>query len=286
MKKFNIDKKVAIITGATGGIGKAVSKKLHSEGAIIIATDLNKGLLDALVDELGNSRVMGLELDCTNKEQLDSVRSEILKEYGRVDFVFANAGISCDPPETVSTMNVDVFEKIIEVDLLGVTRTVKTFLSDIRSNGGHILVTSSVYAFMNGVLNTPYAVSKAGVEMFGRSLRSELAGTGATAGVLYPGWTDTDIAKNAFGGDALTTKLVKRFYKGPYGKTVTPDFVAACVSKGIKTRKRSIFAPKRWVPLSFFRGAFNLLVDAVLDNDKETRKILGAIEKKSAYTGK
>ena len=282
MSQFEIDGKVALITGATGGIGKAVVKKLHSEGAFVVATDLNRELLEQLENELGSERLMALPLDVTDVVQLTAIRKKVVAEFGRVDFVFANAGIACDPPQSVATMPVGTFEKIIEVDLLGVTRTVKTFLTDIQNSHGHILVTASVYAFMNGCLNTPYAVSKAGVEMYGRALRAELAGSGATAGVLFPGWVDTNIAKNAFGGNKEVTYLAKRFYKGPYGKAVQPELIANAVSDGIKKRKSRIIAPARWAPLSLQRGVFNVFIDWVMDRDKTAHAVIKAIDCQSA----
>ncbi len=277
---FDVSGKVVFITGATGGIGKAVAKKLHSEGAIIVATDLNQILLDELVAELTDERIMALVLDVTDTKGLATARQVILDQYGQIDMVFANAGIACDPPQTVATMPTEIFEKIIEVDLLGVTRTVKTFLNDVIRSEGHILVTASIYAYLNGFLNAPYAVSKAGVEMYGRALRAEISGTGATVGVLYPGWVDTNIAKNALGGDEKASYLVKRYYKGPFGKAVSADFIAKEVSKGIKKRKPRIHAPARWAPLSAFRGLLSQFTDWAIDRDKKAQSVLKTIEKR------
>ena len=88
----------------------------------------------------------------------------------------------------LSAVNLDAYEKVIEVDLLGAVRTIKAALPEIIRNRGYILITASIYAFCNDVINSAYA-SKAAVEMLGRSLRLELAPEGAAAGVLYPGWS-------------------------------------------------------------------------------------------------
>lgn len=282
MIQFDMKKKVAVITGATGGIGKAVVKALHSEGAIVIATDLNKNLLDKLVIELGQERLLTMQMDVTDKAELEAVRTEVISKYGRVDFVFANAGIACDPPQTVATMSNDLFEKVIEVDLFGVTRTVKTFLSDIQNSQGHILLTASIYAFINGYLNTPYAISKAGVEMYGRALRAELAGTGASVGVLYPGWVNTNIAKSAFGGNKEATFLAKRYYRGIFGEAVEPELIAKAVSMGIRKRKARIISPVRWVVVSWFRGVINVFTDWLIDRDKTAHSVLKATETNSS----
>lgn len=278
MSKFTKNNKVAIITGASGGIGKAVAKQLHAEGAIIVATDLHQAPLDMLAEELGHDRILPLELDVTDTEMLEHVRSEVLEKYGRIDFVFANAGIACDPPMTIRSMPSSTFEKIVEVDTYGVTRTVKTFLEDIISVQGHILVTSSVYSFSNGVLNAPYAASKAAVEMYTRALRAELAGTGATAGVLYPGWVTTGITKSVEGGHQLATTLRNRFFKGPFGRFITPDVLAKDVSTGISNRSARIFSPKRWAPMSAIRGFLSYVSDKYLDKDVFIHNALRQIE--------
>ena len=114
--------------------------------------------------------------------------------FGHVDICFANAGISWKgDPATVFSCDPAEFRKIVDVDLFGAFYSVKACLPEIVKNGGYVLVTSSVYAFTNGMANAPYATSKAGVEQMTRALRAELAGTPATAGVLYPGWVSTPI---------------------------------------------------------------------------------------------
>ncbi|MNR11053.1 putative oxidoreductase [compost metagenome] len=171
-------------------------------------------------------------------------------------------------------MDEATFERIVEVDLLGVWRTVRACLPQIYARNGHVLVTSSAYAFVNGVVNAPYAMSKAGVEMFGRSLRAELAGTGATAGVLYPGWVATAIAKSAFGGHAAATELAKLAYPRVLRKAIQPERIAHAVVKGIESRSARVNCPRRWIPISMFRGLFNLLTDWTLDRNKKIQKLI------------
>jgi len=98
----------------------------------------------------------------------------------KVDVVFANAGIANDPPTTLAAADLDAYERVINVDLHGVIRTIKPALPEIIANQGHVLITASVYAFVNGVANSAYAASKAAVEMLGRSLRLELAPASST----------------------------------------------------------------------------------------------------------
>ena len=112
---------------------------------------------------------------------------------------------------------------------------------------------------MNGVLLAPYAISKAGVEQFGRALRAELVQHGASASVAYFGYIDTEMVQVGFADD-----LGERF-KATFPKLlmrpVAPDFAAAAVVRGIEKRAPRIIAPRRWVPLSVLRGLLNPLLD-------------------------
>ena len=104
----------------------------------------------------------------------------------------------------MSIVDTDAFERTIEVDLLGVWRTVSPAIAPVIERRGHIVVVASVYAFLNGVMATPYAVSKAGVEQLGRSLRAELSVHGASASVAYFGFIDTQMVRDAFADPAAS----------------------------------------------------------------------------------
>lgn len=278
MSKFEIYKKVILITGASRGIGKAVAKAFHDKGASIILTDLSLESVEATAKGIGSERTFALAADATDKVRMEEIVKEGIMKFGGIDMVFANAGIACDPPTTIEKMNESTFERIIEVDLLGVWRTVRACLPQIISRKGHVLVTASIYAYMNGAGNAPYAMSKAGVEMFGRALRAELAGSGATSGVLYPGWVNTAIAKSAFGGNPIATKMRQMGYPGPLGWPISADKVADAVVRGVEKRNARIFIPKRWIPLSMLRGIFNMIVDAILDRHKTLHRLFRELE--------
>jgi NAD(P)-dependent dehydrogenase (short-subunit alcohol dehydrogenase family) len=197
---------------------------------------------------------------------------------GSLDVVFANAGIAADPPATIATIDPDEFERIIEVDLLGVWRTVRAALPHIINSRGHVLVTASIYAYFNGTVNAPYAMSKAGVEQFGRALRTELAIHGATAGVLYPGWVKTPIARAAFGDNDLVTQMRGQLYPRYLATAIHPDKVAARVASGIEKRSPRIMVPRRWEPISALRGIVNPLTDRALDRNTKLHGLLRELE--------
>ena len=278
MSTYAITGKSIIVTGAAGGIGSATTRALVARGARVTLVDLAQDSVDEVADTLPSDRVLALAADVTSAEQMTAAVDATVEHFGRLDVVFANAGIINDPPTTFAAADLDAYEKVIEVDLLGVVRTIKPALPQIIRNRGHVLITASVYAFFNGAVNSAYASSKAAVEMLGRSLRVELASEGASAGVLYPGWVATPIADSTRGANKTVTQLKQRAFPGPLGTYVPPEQIADAVITGIETRAARIIEPKRWSPLSAMRGAINILADRHLERDQETQRLIKCVD--------
>lgn len=278
---YSLNDKVVLITGAAGGIGAATARALFEQGARLVLTDLRQADVDALAAEFDAARVLALALDVTDMRASRQAVADAVRRFGRLDVVFANAGIAWDPPKTVLTVDDAEFEKIVEVDLLGVWRTVKAALPEIVKNRGQVLTTSSIYAFMNGTINAPYAMSKAGVESFTRALRTELAGSGASASVLYPGWVKTPMTELAFGGNATVTRFLEALLPKPLRTLVAPETIATDVVKGLKERAPRIISPSRWAVASLLRGVVISAFDRKLDTDETVREVVRQIEQDS-----
>lgn len=256
---------VVLITGAAGGIGAAVAEALHRRGASLVLVDVVSSDLDGVAAALGKDRVVIAYADVTQREQLDAAVATALATFGRLDVVLANAGISSGAQaSTIRSVEDGIFERVIAVNLLGVWNTVRAVLPHVVESGGYILLTSSTYAYLNGLANAPYAASKAAVEQLGRALRTELAGTDATAGVLYPGWVSTPIADVAFGGDDIATALVAKAFPTPLRRPISTKKLARGVVRGIERRAPRIQVPGRWIPISLLRGIVNPVSDAML----------------------
>jgi NAD(P)-dependent dehydrogenase (short-subunit alcohol dehydrogenase family) len=201
--------------------------------------------------------------------------AETVDRFGGLDVVVANAGIAQKKMATVRGIGVEEWERVFEVDMLGVWRTARAALPQVVERQGHIVVTSSVYAFVNGMLNSPYAVAKSGVESLGRSLRAELTPLGASASVAYFGFVDTKLVQDAVAanGDRMQQNLPE-FLR----KRITPDQAGAAVVRGIEERAPRIFAPKWWRYVSAFRGLINPLLDRRMDSDPRVLTTIREVE--------
>ncbi|MCX6394062.1 MAG: SDR family NAD(P)-dependent oxidoreductase [Solirubrobacterales bacterium] len=276
--KASLTGKTVLITGATGGIGAATSRELIGRGANVVVTDIGLEQVTDLATELGE-RALPIVVDVTDRGSIDQAVAQAVAHFGKVDIVFANAGIANDPPLTVAGLTDEMYEKVIDVDLNGVWHTVRAGLPQVIENGGYVLITSSIYAFMNGVVNAPYAMSKAAVEQLGRALRTELAYRGASAGVLYPGWVDTNIAKIAMHDPGPVKELADHAFRGPLGKTITPERAAKAIANGMEKHSARIIVPRRWVPFSMLRGVFNMATDALMQRDAKVAGVLERIDR-------
>ena len=193
---YSLAGKVGLVTGAARGIGLETARRLSHRGASVALLDLDAKATAEAATPLGD-RAMAIAADVTDAAAMDAAVGQVVERFGGLDVVVANAGVG-PSPRPMTVVDRDAYERVIEIDLLGVWRTVRPALPQIVERRGHAVVVASVYAFLNGVLATPYAISKAGGEQLGRSLRAELAIHGASASVAYFGFIDTAMVREAF----------------------------------------------------------------------------------------
>lgn len=274
MPTYDLNGKVALVTGAARGIGYETARQLHLRGASVTVLDIDAAEAREAAERIG-PRAIGLATDVTDHSAVMQSVAETVDRFGGLDVVVANAGIAQKQMATVRGIGVEEWERVFEVDMLGVWRTVRAALPQVVERQGHIVVTSSVYAFVNGMLNSPYAVAKSGVESLGRSLRAELTPLGASASVAYFGWVDTKMVQDAVeaNGDRMQQNLPE-FLR----KRITPDQAGAAVVRGIEERAPRIFAPKWWRYVSAFRGLINPLLDSRMDSDRRVLATIREVE--------
>ncbi len=275
MPRYDLNGKVALVTGAARGIGFETARQLHLRGASVAVVDLDAGQAREAAERIG-PRAIGIAADVTDQAAIMQAVAETVERFGGLDVAVANAGIAQSTVATVRGIGAEEWERVFEVDLLGVWRTVRAALPQIVERRGHIVVTSSVYAFVNGVLNSPYAVAKAGVESLGRTLRVELMPLGASAGVAYFGWIDTRLVQDAF--ERPHSDRMQQNLPGFLRRRLPPSEAGAAIVRGIEERAPRIFAPRWWRYVSALRGVLNPLLDRRMERDETMRATVREVE--------
>jgi NAD(P)-dependent dehydrogenase (short-subunit alcohol dehydrogenase family) len=273
--RLDLNGKVALVTGAARGIGYETARQIHLRGASVAVVDLDPEQAREAAERIGE-RAIGIGADVADGAAIMRAVSEAVERFGGLDVAVANAGIAQSQVATVRGIGGEEWERVFEVDMLGVWRTVRAALPQIVARKGHILVTGSVYSFANGVLNSPYAVAKAGVEALGRGLRAELMPLGASAGVVYYGWVDTKLVQDGF--DRKHSDRMQQNVPAWLLKRIPPDEAAAATVRGIEERAPRTFAPKWWRYVSALRGILNPLLDRRFDKDPEMIETVRAVE--------
>jgi NAD(P)-dependent dehydrogenase (short-subunit alcohol dehydrogenase family) len=274
MPRLDLNHRVVLITGAARGIGACTARQLHDRGAQLSLVGLEFERIAALAEKLG-PRATASEADVTDHGALEAAVAATRERFGGIDVVIANAGVA-PPSEPVLTIDPEAFERTIEVDLLGVWRTVRAALPSVVERRGHVVVIASIYAFFNGAVNASYAMSKAGVEQLGRALRVELAPHGATAGVAYFGFIDTDMVRDAFRREAVAR--VREAFPGWVSEPIPVEAASAALVRGIERRSPRVSAP-RWVTVALaFRGVLDRLDERLAADERMVRAVRAAEE--------
>lgn len=281
MARYDLTGKVALITGGARGIGLGTAQALTKRGAKVVIVDLDQGAADRAAAEVAPD-ALGIAADVTDRGAMQQAVATTVERYGGLDIVDANAGIA-SRGATFRAMSSETFERVLEVNLMGVYRTVEAALPEIIRRKGHIVVVASVYAFVNGAGELAYAMSKAAVEQFGRGLRMELAQHGASATVAYFGFIDTPMVQKMLDADPLANRLVDQLPR-PLRKRVSPAAAGEAVVRGIERRAPRVILPRRWALVSLMRGPFNALGDRRLEGDADTQALLRDIDAREGET--
>lgn len=245
--------KVVFITGAARGIGAETARRVAARGARVSLVGREPALLAGVAAELGPGHVW-YEADVTDQAGLDRAVAGTVATLGGIDVVFANAGIASNG--TVAVTPVDALVRTIEVNLIGVVRTISATLPHVTERRGYYLLMSSASALAPLPAMAPYSASKIAVEQFGNALRLEVAHKGVDVGVAHPSWIDTDLVRDQQ-RELSTFNQTLAALPGPFGK-VTPlgECVDALVD-GMERRRRKVFVPRSLAPLAAIRQLFS-----------------------------
>jgi 3-oxoacyl-[acyl-carrier protein] reductase len=191
---MSLTEKVALVTGASRGIGKAIAEVLGKAGAIVIGTATTEAGAQAISERLTAEgiRGCGMMLNVTDSKSVESVVKAITEQFGAVDILVNNAGITKD--NLLMRMKEDEWDDVINTNLTSVYRLSKACVRGMtKARWGRIINISSVVGEMGNAGQSNYAATKAGVAGFARALARELGSRNITVNTVAPGFIDTDM---------------------------------------------------------------------------------------------
>ena len=190
--------KVAVITGAGSGIGRALAEQLAKEGCALALADINQENLESLAAELRLAKVdvSCHVLDVANRAAVYAFADEVLAHHGSAQIIINNAGVAVS--QTVADLCYDDFEWLMGINFWGVVHGTKAFLPHLlKNNDGHIVNVSSIFGIIGVPTQSAYNASKFAVRGFTEALRQEVQCTQVKVSCVHPGGIKTNIAKSA-----------------------------------------------------------------------------------------
>jgi NAD(P)-dependent dehydrogenase (short-subunit alcohol dehydrogenase family) len=242
-----------VITGAARGIGEKVARVAAARGARLALIGLEPDRLCALADDLGPD-VSWWEADVRDAATLRSAIDDCAETMGGIDIVVANAGVVAYG--TVRQMDAASFERVVDINLNGVFRTLKYATPHLERSRGHVAVVASAISFTPLAGMASYAASKAGVEMLALAYRQEVAHLGVTVGLVHPSWIDTDLIRGAE-EDLPSFQDLRRRLPYPGNVTTSVDRAAAAIVNGLVHRRSRVYVPRAVIVANWAKAAVN-----------------------------
>jgi NAD(P)-dependent dehydrogenase (short-subunit alcohol dehydrogenase family) len=272
---WDVRGRVALVTGGAHGIGLDTARRLAARGARLALLDIDGAEARRAAAALPGGAAgdaVAIAVDVADAGAVAAAVAAVVDRLGGIDVVVANAGI--EPPlATMLSVDPERFDRVLDVNLHGVWHTVKATLPQVVARRGHVTVIASAAAFMNGAMSAPYAVSKAGVEQLGRALRTELAPLGATAGVAYFGFIDTDMVRRAFSDP--TAQALRGSLPAWLTRPVEVGRAGEAIVRGIERRSARVTAPGWVAPAMVLRGVIAGL-DPLIPRARRLDRAVGA----------
>lgn len=212
-----LEGKVALVTGASRGIGRAILMELARQGATVIGTATTDSGAAAISESLSaiSAKGCGMAMDVTQTQQLESVLQAIVGQYGDIQILVNNAGITRD--QLLMRMKDDDWDAIMDTNLKSVYRLSKAVLRGMmKAREGRIISIASVVGATGSAGQTNYAAAKAGIMGFTKSLAREVGSRNITVNCVAPGFIDTDMTRTL--AEDYKTKLVEQIALGRLGE--------------------------------------------------------------------
>jgi NAD(P)-dependent dehydrogenase (short-subunit alcohol dehydrogenase family) len=221
-----LDGKVALVTGGSSGIGLATAKQFVNEGAHVFITGRREPELAAAVKEIGRN-VSHVQGDVSNLNDLDRLFAQIKRERGKLDIVFANAGVA--GYAALGAITEDLYDSIFHINVKGMLFTVQKALP-LLPDGASIILNGSIVGSKGLPMNSVYAATKAAVRSFARTWTTDLKGRRIRVNVVSPGPIDTPGLRDLLASSDTGEQRKKMFSSSvPLGRLGTPDEIAKAV---------------------------------------------------------
>ncbi len=219
--------RVAVITGAGSGIGLASARRMASEGARVVAVDVDETAGRAAAAETGGTFVAA---DVASEDDVRALFDRVAADFGRIDIAFNNAGISPPEDDSILSTGIDTWHRVQEVNLTSVYLCCKYVLPHMRRQGkGSIINTASFVAVLGAATSQiSYTASKGGVLAMSRELGVQFAREGIRVNALCPGPVNTPLLRELFAKDP--ERAARRLVHVPVGRFAEPEEIAAAVA--------------------------------------------------------
>ena len=186
---FKLTDKVALITGATGGIGMSIAKKMKQSGAKLILSGTRENILSSLASKLGND-VKTIATNLNSKDDILNLAQQAEDSFGRIDILINNAGITAD--NLFLRMKDEEWDKVIDINLSAPVRLTRQIIRGmLKRRFGRVIFISSVVGYTGNAGQTNYAASKSALAGFTKSIALEVASRGITCNLIAPGFIST-----------------------------------------------------------------------------------------------
>lgn len=226
---FNFEKKVAVITGGSRGIGKEICLKMAERGAdIVIVYSKNEDKARIATEEISKfgHKVIAYKCNIANDEEVKKMIDEIIKKFKKIDILVNNAGI-CDD-SLAFNMSYSSFNRVIQTNLIGTFNMIHhTYFNFIKNNSGRIINISSVVGINGNVGQANYSASKAGIIGLTKTIAKELGRKNVTCNVIAPGFIDTDMTSEIKNKNDILKNIVLNRFGSPSDVANAAVFLAS-----------------------------------------------------------
>ena len=266
-KSFN--GKVLVITGAARGIGAGVARAYVARGGRVALLGLEPERLAALSEELGDAAAWW-EADARDGDAIRAGVDAAAAHFGRIDHVVANAGIASYG--TVRQIDDESFERVIDININGVYRTLHSTIPHLEKTKGYALVVASLASFTNLAGLASYNASKAGAESLALATKQEVAHLGISIGVCHPSWIDTDIVRGAE-ADLPTFKRIRGKLPYPANSTTTLEECVDAIVHGLARRRTRVYVKRGVIVANWLKPLANSPLGALVMRRELARSV-------------